>query len=88
VVFNIGNTDVTAPVGISLQIKIPGNFTAAKQASNPILITDAGGAQAVGYAIVTASGTNILCRKIDNSNWTATAGDNTNVSGQITFEVQ
>ena len=84
--FNLGNTTVGGTVNISLQIAIPGGFTATKQMVAPILISDNGGTQVAGYAVVVASGNNILCRKMDNANWTL-ATNTTNVSGLIAFEV-
>lgn len=87
VVFTISNTDVGGTAGISLQLAVPGGFTAARQAVNPIHITDAG-TLSIGYAVVATGGTVILLRKANNANWTLTTGDNTSVTGTIIFEVQ
>lgn len=82
VTFNISDTDVVAPAGISLQIALPAGLTPSKTMVFPMLLWDAG-VKAMGQAIVVAAGTNILCRKLDNSAWTVTAGANTLVQGFV-----
>lgn len=87
VVFQIEHTDLGGGgADKDLSVVIPGGFTAAKAMSNVIKIIDAGGTPTVGFAYVAASGTVINFRRIDDTNWTLTAGDNTSVYGQITFE--
>lgn len=87
VIFEIDSTNVTgAPT--EMNIKIPGGFTAAQRARNLIHAIDAG-ASAVGIARVNAADTIIrLQSTIAGAGWTATAGSNTFVRGQLTLEVQ
>jgi hypothetical protein len=88
VAFEIVSTDVSA-TPTELQMVIPGGFTAAKKVRNPVIVSDAGGAAVISYAQVAASGTVIsVFPTVNGGNWTLTAGDNTAVIGQITFEVQ
>ncbi len=82
--FEIHTTDVSATPA-HLRIAIPGGYTAAKLTRNPIKVIDAGAAAATGEAVVNASGTYIECYK-DLNGTTWTAGANTYVMGQITFE--
>ena len=84
----LADTDVGAAPGISLQIALPGGFTCQNQVLAPLLLSDAGGANVWGYVFIAAGGVVALCRKIDNSNWTVTAADNTSVFLNIAFEVQ
>ena len=86
VAFQIDNTDLGGTASNELLALIPGGFTAAKSVSALCKITDAGGTPTAGFVYVAASGTTINFRKIDDANWTLTAGDNTSVVGQITFE--
>jgi hypothetical protein len=88
VAFDIRTTDVSA-APTELRIAIPGSFTAAKQTRNLITTIDAGGAETVGFAQVSAAGTVIaLFKNIAGAAWTLTTADNTYVIGQIVFEVQ
>ena len=88
VVFFIESTSTGGTASNILQIAIPGSFTAAKRMSMPTLwYADAGGANAVGRAEVVSSGTVIRLTKMDNSNWSNAAANNTDVHGMITFEV-
>lgn len=86
VLFNIVTTTVGGTPNSSLQIAIPGSFTAAKAVFSTFNYNDNGAARAIGVAQVAASGTNILLQTMTGANWTA-ATDNTHVQGQITFEV-
>jgi hypothetical protein len=87
VAFEIDGTDVSAAPA-RLMITIPGGFTAAKRMRNLIQVVDAGAVATVGVALVNASSTTIdLFASISGTAWTATAGDNTNARGEITFEV-
>lgn len=87
VAFHLANTDLGGGgASTDLFITIPGGFTALRTISSIVKIIDAGGTPTIGLAYVSASGTTIGLRKIDDANWTLTAGDNTTVLGQITFE--
>lgn len=83
----IENTDVSATPA-TLSVAIPGGFTAAKQKRVPCIVANAGTAQ-IGMLEVTAGGTVVnIYSDINGTTWTTTAGDNTNVNGEIFFEVQ
>jgi hypothetical protein len=87
VAFWIVSTDVSATPA-TLQIPIPGGYTAAKNMRTMISATDAGTSD-IGMAQVLAGGTTIYFYKDKTgANWTTTAADNTNVLGMITFEIQ
>lgn len=87
VIFNFQNTNVGGAADISLIIPIPGGLVSELQVLNSIRIRNAA-TYLTGYAVVVAGGTQILFRRIDNTTWTLTAGGDTDVTGQITFEVQ
>lgn len=81
---------VTSDVGgtpTQLRIAIPGGFTAAKTIYNTCYTIDAG-TPGLGIATVSASGTVIQVFRQGAAAWTTTSGDDTQVIGQITFEVQ
>lgn len=87
VAFTIANTDVsTTPT--QLRIAIPGSFTAAKRMDTQCTIQDAGGTAEQGQCFVSAAGTTINIERNGGTAFTATSGDNTNVTGTIAFEVQ
>jgi hypothetical protein len=89
VAFVILNTDVSA-TPTSLEILIPGGFTAATGNRNCISTIDAGGTPQFGM-VQTAAGDPKLRLYRDATGtlaWSTTAADNTSVAGQITFEVQ
>ncbi len=83
------STTVGGVVNTNLQIGNAawGTFTAAKSTINPVVLNDNGGGNAIGFAQINATGTLILLNKVAAANWTL-AANNTNVLGQITFEVQ
>ena len=83
--FRIVSTDVSA-TPTSLNILIPGGFTAAVATEGYLRYSDAGGASTIGFTSVAASGTTILCQKATAAAFTTTAGDNTTVIGHISFE--
>ena len=85
--FAITSTDVTGTVS-ALQIAIPASKTAAKLASAPLSALNDAGTDRRGYCSVQAAATVIQIFRSDLSNFTATASDNTSVSGQIIFEIQ
>lgn len=86
--FTINNTDVSN-AGVTLNIKIPGGFTCATQAVQPILSTNAGAAPALAFALITAGGTTINCfATAAGGGFGITAADNTNVSGCVCIEIQ
>jgi hypothetical protein len=91
VVFALGTTSVTAPVGTDLQIKIPAAQVSAKTVVGGTLrVSDNGSVGELGVCVVAAGGTNILLRRsplIAVPNWTA-AVNNTTVQGIVAFEVQ
>lgn len=88
VAFDIQTADVSAGTA-ELRIAIPGGFTAARVAWNPIFIQD-NGITSTGIADVAAGGTYIRLRRFSTAfgNWTATSGDNQSARGQITFPIQ
>lgn len=82
--FDIEATDVSATPA-ALQMTIPGGFTAAKDMRAMIQATDAGGTPGVGMARVAPTATVITFYKdAAGGNWSA--GANTAVRGQLTFE--
>jgi hypothetical protein len=86
VLFSI-QTSTVAGAGTRLQILIPNSMTAAK-ASTIVLLTNDNGTLAIGFASVSAGGTQIsIAPNLTGANWTASV-DNTGVFGQIAFEVQ
>jgi hypothetical protein len=91
VIFALGTTSVTAPLGTDLQIKIPGSYISAKTAvGGTVRVSDNGSAGELGICVVGAAGTNVLIRKgplIAAANWTASV-NNTTLQGIMAFEVQ
>lgn len=89
--FTIIDTDVSA-TPLTLRIRIPGGYRArAGNIQNFCRVSDAGGAYAVG--VVAADGSvsdQVLIYKdvTTTANYTSTSGDNTDVIGQIAFEVE
>ena len=81
--FYLALTSVGGVLDTSLQIPIPGGFTAAKTELFPILVNDAGGGNALGFAAVVAGSPTIQFRKL-SGNW-STATDTTSVFGQLTL---
>lgn len=84
--FWIAGTDVST-LNDELRITVPAGATVAKGAVNPFLATNAGGTAVIGYAFVEAGGQLIKLRMI-GAQWASTSSDNTDVKGQITFEIQ
>ncbi|HYE78035.1 MAG TPA: hypothetical protein VEI97_08620 [bacterium] len=86
VAFVIANTDVSVLCS-ELRIAIPGGFTAAHRMDTTCNIVNAGGTTEGGQAYVAASGTTINIARWGGASFSATALNNTNVTGQITFEI-
>lgn len=84
--WDISGSTIGGSAGVSLQIAVPGGFTAAKATANLCLVTD-GGTTQFGYASIAAAATVI---QIQNSaaagNWT-TGSNNAGSNGSITFSV-
>jgi hypothetical protein len=78
------DTTTVAGAGNTLQVPIPGGFTAAAAMDTCVRNIDAGTA-GIGYAFVTAGGTTIGFRKADGANWGAGV-DTTYVRGQMLIE--
>lgn len=87
VAFTIAGTDVSA-APTQLRIAIPGGLTAAQRMDATCTIVNAGAAAEQGQIFVAAAGTTINIERNGGAAFTTTAGDNTNVVGQIAFEVQ
>ncbi len=86
--FIILGTDVSN-AGVSLRITVPGGYTVAHSSRQMIRVTDAGAAQVVSYALMTAGTTYIECfATVASGGFAITAGDNTNVAGCVVLEVQ
>lgn len=82
--FNITSTDVGGTTNNTLQITLPNGYTIAAQAVNTLGYRDAGASQTIGRVGANpASNTIFALTKIDNSAWTATSSDNTNVNSSI-----
>jgi hypothetical protein len=79
-------TTVGGTPSTSLQVAIPGGFTAAKAMQSVCEVLD-NGARTTGRINVAASGTLIAIQRTDLANWAAST-DNTAVRGQLEFEVQ
>lgn len=85
--YSISTTDVSATPQ-NLQRIIPGGFTAAAfEQTGAAGYVDAGGARSAGFWIVPASNTSFVFQKVDASNWSLTAADNTYVFGSAEIEV-
>jgi hypothetical protein len=84
--FVIAGTDLSAAAE-KLKIAIPGGFTAANRSDNFGFATDNGGTPEPATVTVLASGTTIDCGLLDGTNWAATSSDNTNIVGEIFFDV-
>lgn len=87
VAFEVNTTDVSA-TPLTLNITIPGSFTAAKTTHNPILVANNGGAFQLGMAEVVTGTTLIKCYFSPNltTTWAVDVADATYVRGQITIE--
>lgn len=85
--FDIVATNVT--VGGVLRLAIPASLVAAKEMWTTYIAKDNGGAYVPAIARVLAAGTYVeLFSTAAGGNFAATAANNTEVHGQITFEVQ
>lgn len=69
------------------QLRIATGLTAAVRCDGVCTLVDAGGAAVQAQAFISAGGTTINIEKNGGAAFTNTAGDNTNVVGQITFWV-
>jgi hypothetical protein len=84
--FHLTNTSVTASGGTILVITIPASLLAAKTiVCTAVFIRESGVAQA-GYAYCVAGGNYVAVVKMNEQPWVTAS--TTQVSGQITFEVQ
>ncbi len=79
-------TSVTAPLGVTLTVKIPGGFTAAKTMRCANRATDNGVVTATNGG-VDAGGTVMLIQRLDGAAWTASV-NNSNIRLSAAFEVQ
>jgi hypothetical protein len=86
VVFAIENTNLTAAAA-SLRINVPNGKTTARIMHSSVAFAKDNNVVVPAYCDVAAGGTQIFLRKADGTNWTLTAGSNTLVYGQITFEI-
>jgi hypothetical protein len=85
VAFSIATTDV-ANTPTSLEIVIPGSFTASGRADSVGTGVNAG-ATPEPVNIVVLNGASVISISRFSGTWSTTTGDNTNVTGQIEFEV-
>jgi hypothetical protein len=85
VMISLNTTTVGGTLSTTLNIAIPGGFTAAKRTITPFLLLD-NAARTTAYAEVAAGGSVIGITRTDAANLTA-ATDATAVYGQIAFEV-
>lgn len=86
VAFIISGTDVSA-APTTLSVLIPASQTASETMRTLIQVSDAG-TPGTGVARVSGSGTTIdFFKNTSATAWTATAGDNTDIFGQIMFRV-
>jgi hypothetical protein len=83
--FSINTSTVGGSLSNTLQIAIPASKTATKSMSNPIRLLD-NNVVTDAFCRVSASSTIIEIYRSDLGNYTAST-DQTNVSGQITFEI-
>lgn len=84
--FYLSTTSIGGTPSTNLQIKIPASKVSAKQSGGPVVIDNGTGVYLLGIGLVTASGTNIIIRKADGSNW-LTSANTAYVYGQMTFEI-
>jgi hypothetical protein len=87
-------TDVTAPVGTELRIRLPRNpATGARYVLGPtgaegyLIYQDAGGVRTIGRCFAPANESYLSLETNVAANWTATAGDNTSVRFNIACEI-
>jgi len=85
VLFSILNATIGGNLNTALQIQIPALKTATKQVFNPIAIRD-NNIDTTGVCTIDASGTLLLCKRLDLGNWSAIT-NGVRVLGQITFEI-
>lgn len=85
VAWRLTSTSTGGAASTSLQIVIPGGFTAAKQIENTHWYNDNGGGWVAGICEV--AGTKILLYKANFAAWSNASTNNTGTFGQITFEV-
>lgn len=87
VALNLVTTTVGGTPNTTLQVTIPGGFTAAKTIFNAAALLVDNAARTTGSIGVASGSTIISIVRTDAANWTAST-DNTAVLGEITFEVQ
>jgi hypothetical protein len=81
-------TNVTAPLGTDLRVGLPEDFVWNTFGVGYLLYNDAGGANVVGVATTPVGERFVTLQKIDFSNWTATAGNNTTVYFYIDGDIR
>lgn len=89
IVGHIAGTDVGGTPDAALRLTLPLSMTGAAGPTqiSPIVLVDAGAATAVGFAQLLPSNTYVSFHKIDASNWTGTAADNTSIWFNLSLEV-
>lgn len=85
--FWLASTTVGGTPNTTLQIKVPGGLTVAKNMWATFLYNDNGGTTTVGEILAPAGSTTLFLAKFGSPNWTAST-NNTTVKGEIFFEVQ
>lgn len=88
VTFFIEKTDISSTPH-TLSIALPNGYlpSATFEASFNVGVIDAGAAVAVGRTVVRSSGSFLEVNKINVANFTTTAADNTDVFGQMRFNI-
>lgn len=85
--FYLATTSVAGtPANLRITNAAWGSFTSAKTKLRPIVVSDNGGANAAGFAQVSAGGTEIIVSKMDATAF-ANAANTTGAFGDIDFEV-
>jgi hypothetical protein len=83
--FYIQTTTVGGTPDVSLQLVLPGGFSAAKRTDNVIRV-DNNGTPSAGHAVILEATSTFLCRLINDANWAA-ATDATGLRAVFTLEV-
>jgi hypothetical protein len=83
----INGSSVGGVASTSLQMTIPGSFTAAHPTENFIRVYDNSSTAVAGIIRTTAGGSAVIINRLDDGNFSASSTNNTSVQGQITFEV-
>lgn len=83
----IENTDISG-AGNQLNIALPTAITPKKATAGPALIFDAGNATLGGFYTISAGVASVGFLKLDTSNFTVTAADNTSVFVILIYEIK